>query len=201
VDRTIRTVGESARGSQGIVGRIELVQRIEENDDLACLRGLGEQAPELLDELVEIVRQALDEIQRCLQFLAEAPEGAAEVGRTGGNTDEMGNDQQGLGVGGWGLGKNLIELGEEGGLAGTGGAGEQEDVRAPFALGEGEQLIEEGLAAADDVPLDAFRDEGLHELLFFCELIELRWGFGAVFIGDARQEIGVDPFTEGLEAD
>jgi hypothetical protein len=106
----------------------------------------------------------------------------------------------------WRWGERTVEFCEEGGFAGAGVAGEDEDVRRAVGGGEGEHVAHQRLAAAKDEAIGTLLDECFHLLRFLGEFLRLcgavgreaRGQFGIVF--QAPEQIVMDLVAEGFES-
>ena len=190
------------------VGGVELVERVEDEDDAPPARGFGEELLEMGDEFLDVERQGLGVARSIRKFVTEPTECATEVGGAGAGTDEVGEDENGrMGdLEWWRCGKRTAEFGEQRGFAGAGLAGEDEDVGRAAGVREDEQIRHQRLAAAEDVLIHALLDEGLHLIAFLGELVELcgavsREVRGQLRVGfDALEYVGEDRLTECLRA-
>ena len=183
-----------------VVRGVELVERVEDEDDALCGSGFSENLLEMGGEVLDVERQGFGAAGDEGEFVAEAAERATLIGGAGAGADEMRDEETSR----WG--ERAAELCEEGGLAGAGVAGEDEDGWRAVSGGKGEHLTQQRVVAADDETLGALLDERFHLLRFVGKFVGRRGAIGREARGEFRivlealEEIGMHALAKRFES-
>ena len=75
-----------------VVGGVELVERVEDEDHAPGTRRLAQELGELLDEFLDVLRDGIAAARGACRLMAKPAKRAAQIGRAGAGTDEVGKN-------------------------------------------------------------------------------------------------------------